>query len=109
MSRARDNLRKEKLERRIEQAYADGSLTPDDVAYRKSIRNKIKSGKLPRWTLVKGVDPKKTHASGLPNSKVKKYVYNENSKDWEPIYGGVAIIQMSTLDLFCKKIPQLKE
>ena len=102
----RKAIRRERLQVRIDAAYADGSLTPDDVKYRREIKNKIKAGKLPRWTLVKGVDPKKTHSSGLPNSRIKKWRYNESTKAAEPVYGGIALIQVSTLDLLCKKIPQ---
>ena len=101
----RKQIRRARLEERIEAAYADGSLTPDDVKYHQEIKNKIKSGKLPRWTLVKGVDPKKTHQSGLPNSKIKKWKFNEAKKEFEPIYGGVALILYSTRALLCKRIP----
>jgi hypothetical protein len=103
LSYARDQRRKERFQARCEAAYADGSLTPDDVAYRKSVKNKIRKGILPRWTIVK--DP---NTGDLPKYKVKRWKYNEKTDKVEPILSGWKLILISTIDLLCKKIPQLK-
>jgi hypothetical protein len=103
----RKQIKRERQNARIEAAYADGSLTPDDVKYRREIKNKIRKGVLPRWTFVKAVDPLKTHkGTGLPNWKIKKFVYDDAKGEATPVYGGIKIILMSTVDLLCKKIPQ---
>lgn len=102
MSRAKDNLRKEKMAKRIAAALADGSLTPEDVKYRKEIKNQIKSGKLQRYVF------KRDDKDQLLTTKNKRWLQNEKTKEFKAVRGGWDATLISTFTALTKKIPELK-